>query len=111
VYPVPPVQNAPNVLSWYKASGNRGWTSTETMFSNLKALVSALLGLSTAIFGPAEDLDMRAQPKGIDVSSHQGIVNWNAVVANGVSFAYIKATEGTGKYDGVLVARSIHISC
>ena len=81
------------------------------MLSNLKALVSALLGLSAAIFGPAGDLEMRAQPKGIDVSSHQGVVNWNAVVSNGISFAYIKATEGTGKYDGALVARSTHTSC
>lgn len=81
------------------------------MLSNLKVLVSAFLGLSATIFGPAEDLEMRAQPKGIDVSSHQGVVNWNSVVANGVSFAYIKATEGTGEYDGALVARSTDISC
>lgn len=36
------------------------------------------------------------QPKGIDVSSHQPNVNWGSVKANGVQFAYIKATEGTG---------------
>ena len=110
MYLIPPVRNAPNLLSWYKTAGNRGWTSTETMLSNLKTLVSALLGLSTAVFGPAEDLEMRAQPKGIDVSSHQGVVNWGTVVANGVSFAYIKATEGTGKYCGALVTRSTDIS-
>jgi len=34
-------------------------------------------------------------PLGIDVSSHQPSVNWAAVAANGISFAYIKATEGT----------------
>jgi len=73
--------------------------------------VSALLGLSTTVFGPVEDLEMMAQPKGIDVSSHHGNVNWNAVVANGVSFAYIKATEGTSKCDGALIARSTDISC
>jgi len=54
---------------------------------------------STAAFGAAvgstEHLAKRAQPKGIDVSSHQGDVNWNTVTANGVSFAYLKATEGT----------------
>ena len=37
----------------------------------------------------------RAYPLGIDVSSHQPNVNWTAVAANGISFAYIKATEGT----------------
>ncbi|KAF8650927.1 hypothetical protein AX16_005025 [Volvariella volvacea WC 439] len=33
---------------------------------------------------------------GIDVSSWQGNVNWNTVRSNGVQWAYIKATEGTG---------------
>ena len=80
------------------------------MFSNLKALVPTLLGLSTTVFGPIEDLEIMAQPKGIDVSSHQGNVNWNTVVSNGISFAYIKATEGTGKCNGALIARSTDIS-
>jgi len=31
---------------------------------------------------------------GIDVSSLQGSIDWSAVAADGVSFAYIKATEG-----------------
>ncbi|KAG0345838.1 hypothetical protein BG004_002967 [Podila humilis] len=34
--------------------------------------------------------------KGIDVSGYQPNVNWNQVKANGISFVYIKATEGTG---------------
>ncbi|XP_006463246.1 hypothetical protein AGABI2DRAFT_120070 [Agaricus bisporus var. bisporus H97] len=37
-----------------------------------------------------------AMPMGIDVSSHQPSINWNTVKANGIEFAYIKATEGTG---------------
>ncbi|KAN0131599.1 glycoside hydrolase [Lactarius tabidus] len=37
----------------------------------------------------------RADPQGIDVSHYQGTINWDTVAANGVSFAYIKATEGT----------------
>lgn len=32
---------------------------------------------------------------GNDVSSHQGNVNWSSVKANGASFSYSKATEGT----------------
>ncbi|KAK0192432.1 glycoside hydrolase family 25 protein [Armillaria mellea] len=40
-------------------------------------------------------LSKRASPQGIDVSGYQTSINWNQVVANGVSFAYIKATEGT----------------
>jgi len=76
------------------------------MLFSLRALASALL-LSTVAFGAAvesaEHLAKRAQPKGIDVSSIQGNVNWDTVSSKGVSFAYIKATEGTGKGDGTLV--------
>jgi len=42
------------------------------------------------------ELAKRAQPQGIDVSGYQPSVNWATVKANGVTFAYIKATEGTG---------------
>jgi GH25 family lysozyme M1 (1,4-beta-N-acetylmuramidase) len=33
---------------------------------------------------------------GLDVSSWQGNVNWTSVKANGATFAFVKATEGTG---------------
>lgn len=36
---------------------------------------------------------------GIDVSSHQKTIDWGDVADAGVSFAYIKATEGTGYTD------------
>ncbi|KAK3805375.1 MAG: glycoside hydrolase family 25 protein, partial [Benniella sp.] len=55
-------------------------------------------------------------PEGIDVSGYQGIINWNSVKANGVEFAYIKATEGTtfrssafkSQYDGAANVGLIH---
>lgn len=31
---------------------------------------------------------------GIDVSAHQGVINWRKVAKDGIDFAYIKATEG-----------------
>ena len=31
---------------------------------------------------------------GIDVSHHQGDINWQLVSADGKTFAYVKATEG-----------------
>jgi GH25 family lysozyme M1 (1,4-beta-N-acetylmuramidase) len=34
-------------------------------------------------------------PAGIDVSHYQGTINWKSVKSAGISFAYIKATEGT----------------
>ncbi len=36
---------------------------------------------------------------GIDVSHHQGVIDWSAVAAEGVEFAYIKATEGADWHD------------
>ncbi|HWB59792.1 MAG TPA: GH25 family lysozyme [Chthoniobacteraceae bacterium] len=33
--------------------------------------------------------------RGIDVSHHQGEIQWDKVAASGIRFAYIKATEGT----------------
>ncbi|KAF8068954.1 glycoside hydrolase family 25 protein [Lyophyllum atratum] len=37
-----------------------------------------------------------AAPQGIDVSGYQPNMNWATVKANGIEFAFIKATEGTG---------------
>jgi GH25 family lysozyme M1 (1,4-beta-N-acetylmuramidase) len=37
----------------------------------------------------------RPPPAGLDVSGHQGDVNWSAVVGGGGRFAYVKATEAT----------------
>ncbi|CAM5451731.1 Lysozyme OS=Streptomyces antimycoticus OX=68175 GN=SANT12839_063410 PE=3 SV=1 [Streptomyces antimycoticus] len=36
-----------------------------------------------------------ATVEGVDVSSHQGNVNWSTLWSSGVRFAYVKATEGT----------------
>ncbi|UNS95279.1 lysozyme [Streptomyces tubbatahanensis] len=37
-----------------------------------------------------------ASVEGVDVSGHQGNVDWQALWGSGVRFAYVKATEGTG---------------
>jgi hypothetical protein len=54
---------------------------------------NALSGLTTVMLvGPvSEDFEI---VEGIDVSDHQGAINWSSVAGNGVVFAYIKATEG-----------------
>lgn len=36
---------------------------------------------------------------GVDVSHHLGHIDWRAVAADGISFAYLKATQGTGFVD------------
>ena len=37
--------------------------------------------------------------RGIDVSTYQGEINWEILVANDISFAFIKATEGSSLID------------
>ena len=41
---------------------------------------------------------------GIDVSNHQGAIDWAAVAADGVQFAYLKATEGRSFVDPYFAA-------
>jgi GH25 family lysozyme M1 (1,4-beta-N-acetylmuramidase) len=41
-----------------------------------------------------------AGTQGLDVSNHQGTVNWGSVAAAGAKFVYMKATEGTTFVDG-----------
>lgn len=36
---------------------------------------------------------------GVDISNYQGIVNWEALEAQDVKFAFVKATEGSGHID------------
>ncbi|KAF8602579.1 glycoside hydrolase family 25 protein [Ceratobasidium sp. AG-I] len=61
-------------------------------------------------------------PQGIDVSGYQPNVDWTAVKASGVEFAYIKATESTtytnpefasqynGAYDAGLIRGAYHFA-
>src|SRR5262245_6179906 len=37
--------------------------------------------------------------EGVDVSAHQGRIDWDALSRSNVRFAYIKATEGTNYVD------------
>ena len=55
------------------------------------ALAAVLAG--TVVASPVHE--KRANPKGVDISHFQGTVNFNTLKANGLSFVYIKATEGT----------------
>ena len=59
---------------------------------NLLKFLAVLPATLSAVQG---SMIKRANPQGIDVSSHQTSINWSNVKNNGISFAYIKATEGT----------------
>ncbi|KAJ8514554.1 hypothetical protein ONZ45_g7913 [Pleurotus djamor] len=60
-------------------------------------LLVALAGVQAAPAADSETstLAKRALPKGMDVSGYQPGINWSSVKAQGIEFAFIKATEGT----------------
>lgn len=65
----------------------------------MKTTTTWMLALLAASLAPASPtLIKRAPPKGIDVSNFQGHVDFGAAKAKGISFAYIKATEGTSTF-------------
>ncbi|CAL1699500.1 unnamed protein product [Somion occarium] len=61
----------------------------------MKFLLALVVAAAISFTSASTTLVKRANPQGIDVSHWQGTINWNTVKANGVSFVYIKATEGT----------------
>ncbi len=68
-----------------------------------KSFLLAALGLvvtTVATVVATVGADAATLPQGPDVSGYQGNVNWSSVKNNGASFAYIKATEGTGYTNG-----------
>jgi GH25 family lysozyme M1 (1,4-beta-N-acetylmuramidase) len=65
----------------------------------LGLLATLCAAFSTLVVGLASGATHAAPAglPGLDVSSHQGNVNWPAAARNGAKFAYVKATEG-GSY-------------
>ena len=61
------------------------------LFAGLSVALTATLAIVTGATASAAPAGLR----GMDVSGHQGNVNWSSAWANGARFAYIKATEGT----------------
>lgn len=71
---------------------------------------------------PSERAAATAQTEGVDVSSHQGNVDWSTLWGSGVRWAYTKATEGTyytnpyfsqqytGSYDVGMIRGSYHFA-
>lgn len=72
------------------------------MIRRLVTTVVFLLAVALILFGlcffgiwiPNEPSPAKYPVRGVDVSHHQGGINWEAVKASGIQFTYIKATEG-----------------
>nr|VWP02526.1 N/A [Ganoderma boninense] len=65
----------------------------------MKLATASLVALAVAVATTSAVPVKRSNPLGIDVSSYQGNVNFATAKANGISFAYIKATESTDYID------------
>ena len=57
----------------------------------------ALVASGTVLLNPPSPVDYPV--RGIDVSSYQGDIDWRAIASQGVAFAFVKATEGSGFAD------------
>jgi len=72
------------------------------MLRRLLLIVGCLIGIGIVVlalcfFGiwiPNAPSQSRYPVRGIDVSHHQGQIDWGGVKASGIQFAYLKATEG-----------------
>jgi lysozyme len=60
----------------------------------LRRIVPGALAVLALAGGTVVHADAPRRVPGIDVSHHQGTVNWTAVRRAGIRFAFIKATEG-----------------
>lgn len=57
-------------------------------------LVATLVALAPLAYPHVELAPLLHPVVGVDVSNHQGVIDWDALANNGVAFAYIKASEG-----------------
>ena len=67
-------------------------------FAILISAAAAVILFGLCFFGlwiPNEPSRTKYPLRGIDVSHHQGEIDWVRVRSSGIGFAYIKATEGT----------------
>lgn len=70
----------------------------------LVVVVLAVLAAGAYLYAPHHRPALRAdEVYGIDVSHHQGAIDWEAVADDDIAFAYLKASEGTGFTDARFV--------
>ncbi|QKW05788.1 lysozyme [Streptomyces sp. NA04227] len=63
--------------------------------ARLISVAVASLALTGTTLATSSEAVAVAKPRGHDVSSHQGKINWSQAKKNGARFVYIKATEAT----------------
>jgi lysozyme len=92
VEPAEPTEAPPHGRSNVAARRRRRW-----LFVGLAAVIVVVLVVVAAryLWLPRYRPALKAGERyGVDVSNHQGHIDWRGVAADHISFAYIKATEG-----------------
>ena len=69
-----------------------------SIIASLAILLTALL-IGRGIIIPNEPSKKTYPIRGIDVSHHNGYIDWKRVAEHGITFAFIKATEGSDWID------------
>lgn len=64
------------------------------LLAGMAATGAALLAAGYGYYLDFEPDRNRYPVRGVDVSRHQGTIDWTALKSDGIAFAYIKATEG-----------------
>lgn len=83
--------------------GERGLVVKARFRFCLLLSAAALVAVAALVFFGV--LPLNAPPenrypvRGVDVSAHQGVIDWPTLAAQGVEFAFVKATEGSGFTD------------
>ncbi|MGH3494242.1 MAG: GH25 family lysozyme, partial [Sciscionella sp.] len=94
-----------NALGWASTPAAAGRSSnagvTHPELDHLGSTVAAHEPVRSVDRAQAQTYTVRTQSAaatvaGMDVSGHQGSVDWHTAYGNGARFAYVKATEGTG---------------
>ena len=68
-------------------------------FSAVGTLLTAVTVFFSAVFSTASPSKSKYPVFGVDVSNYQGDIDWQTIEKQGVKFAFIKATEGSGHVD------------
>ncbi|MCW5953083.1 MAG: lysozyme, partial [Propionibacteriaceae bacterium] len=77
-----------------------GWRWALVLTSVVVAAVAALAGLIwTGVVHPNNPSREQYPVWGVDVSRYQGEIDWPVLAAQGIEFAFIKATEGSSYVD------------